>query len=87
MAIEAVDSGGAVRLISYSCTIADVSWRWQSAHLPVAFTSAAVWRLTSIFGRFDCKRRPTRSTPAQHDGDEDTPKRHGLLLESRLLRR
>ena len=35
------------RLISNSWTTAEVSWRWHSAHLPVARTRAAVGWLTS----------------------------------------
>ena len=41
----------------YSCTTAEVSWRWQSAHLPVAATRAGVVRLTSTLGRFDWIRK------------------------------
>src|SRR5262249_17240042 len=68
-------------LMSYSWTTAEVSWRWQSAHLPVALTSAGVGRSTSIRGLLDWSRNAETTIAVLSTTAMKTP-RNDIALSS-----
>ena len=81
------------RLISNSWTTAEVSWRWHSAHLPVARTRAAVGWFTSALGRrvLIMKAATSRAVPRntviktpRNDMPTSNRDRREYLSESRI---